>query len=445
MTFPDFSRILRTLQTLRAVRTPVLVLAGLWLSALSAHASEGDSLGELPVVQTLRFNGFATLGVTHSRSEEPWSFSRDLTTVYNPDPTRGLIDSRIGGQLNWRLAPSTELVGQAVLKKSGEPTLDDRIEWAFLSHDLSPAVNVRLGRINPDIFLLADHRSVGVAYPWVRPAVAFYGWMPLQSIDGGDASVRWQGAGLDWRVRAAVGQGQAKLSMWKGPTLTVKTRSTGALTLTSETDQLTLKASLAQAHFSLDGTGAPEFVALDQALVALQSLPIPTVAAQAAALRAGIDYRDCLVRYAALGVLYDAAPWLLHAEIGRTSGTPVAFQGTQAYGSVGYRHGHVTWYGLASVRRPKVDPMPLPTAWATQLTPLLGPQLAADATAAGVGAAVSYNSGRFDIRSNGLGLRWDVTPSAALKLQWERYSVPSETRDARLHPSVWSAVLDVMF
>ena len=83
-------------------------------------------------------------------------------------------------------------VGLAGVLLISEQRLDNtyrpRVEWANLKYQVTPELALRVGRIALPMFLTADYRKVGYAYPWVRPPVEGYGSLPISSSDGVDAT-----------------------------------------------------------------------------------------------------------------------------------------------------------------------------------------------------------------------------------------------------------------
>jgi hypothetical protein len=296
---------------------------------------------------------------------------------------------------------------------------------------------LRAGRISPDLFLLADHRNVGFAYPWIRPSPEFYGWLPVHSITGADVSRNWGDSGVLWQARAFAGRSRDRLpnSLATGDALaplaalgpppasdstTVRADFAG-LTLTRESEGLTLKGSLVQLRGRLEGTADASglFTALD----ALAASPIPAVAEEAALLRAQSASAGFNRFYAALGVAYDSGPWLVSAEFNQvmlTSGKKASVHG---FLGAGYRIDAFTLFASAARARSQDAAALVPTQWAAALTPVIGPVAAQQAQALGTFSAELLNLGRIDQRTLSTGVRWDLHPQVALELQLDHVRV----------------------
>jgi hypothetical protein len=392
-----------------------------WTWLLPAHAESGD----------WRLSGYATLGHTELRSDTGRTFARDLT---QSQPRGWEVDSRVGLQLDGALSSSLGVTAQAVLRphRAGVPTAQS-LEWAFLHWSPQPEWRLRLGRTSPDLFLYADVRSVGIAYPWVRLSQEFYAWMPLQSVDGIDLTRSWTQGDASWRLKLGFGHGQARVfAQDSGTPGDAHIDAVRLLTLTRETPTQRLKFSYMRT--TVDLGRAPVLVTLDRSLRQLigQTQPLlPTLAAEAERLRLGLSLRS-RSQYLALGGQQDFGDWQLTGEWSRTWGDARQANGQRHYLSLARRFDTLTPFAVIGRSRMLDPKLPAPLGWQAQLAPLVGPALAAQATALGVGATRAGNLGRGDQRSVGVGLRWDFMPTLALKGQWDRVSVSGDGR------SLWS-------
>lgn len=146
---------------------------------------------------TLR--GFGTLGLTHNSSDEA-GYIRDISQPDGPAGTWSAhVDTRLGLQLDWRINDQLTAVVQGRSRYNYEGRYQPELSWAFLRYAPDPAVQLRLGRIGLDTYMLSDSRDVGYSYLWARPPVDYYGYRYLSHIDGGDITlIRPVGQGLLW-------------------------------------------------------------------------------------------------------------------------------------------------------------------------------------------------------------------------------------------------------
>lgn len=371
-----------------------------------------------------RLSGFATLGWMHARSDEPWTFARDLTQRGAKGNDSLLTDSRLGLQLHGSLSSDVEAVTQVVLKERPlHAPADEYVEWAFLG--LRPAQNttVRLGRTSPDMFLLADVRNVGIAYPWVRPSVEYYGWMPFSSMDGADATLRWTQDNANWSVKLAAGRIRSTVGVVdRDLAVPVTGRDTVAATLSREGDGLLVKATYLRTR--MEGQPPGSVQQLVAAINALSQQNIPQVSSDAAAILKAMGFGGS-TSYLALGLQYDQGPWTLLVEGSRAKLTTGVSGGDRGYASLSYRWNRLTGFMMAARSRPDKPPLALQADWYAVLAPLLGPALAQQTAMLGAASAAAANQPRFDQSTLSLGLRWDLFNSSALKLQLD---------EVHLHP-----------
>lgn len=429
-----------------------LLLTGLLLQAAptrgeTSQAGETSSTSGGSSFRNWHWSGYATLAYADLASDQARSFARDLT---QDRPNGAELDSRLGLQLNVALSHQLSLTGQVVARhRAADAPIAQALEWAFLAYQPRPEWLLRLGRTSPDVFLFADVRNLGVAYTGVRPNQEFYAWMPLQSLDGIDASRLWVGEDATWKLKAAFGQARATLVAQRGGTSAPgRLQGTGTLTLSRETPSLTLKASYLRG--TLDLSRAAPLIALDTALAQLASLPIPFLASQATALRdaAPLTSRS---RYFSLGAQYDDGQWLLAAELSHARGRARQATTQRGYLSLGRRVNDWTLFVQAGASVLPNPPLQVPD-WQTGLTPLVGPLLAAQAQGLAAAATATGNQARASQRSQGFGLRWDVLPQTALKFQWDRVRVDADgsalwetDSTAALRARIASLAVDVTF
>lgn len=399
----------------------------------------------------LRLNGFGTLGFTQDSSDFGGSFRRDIAQSLKQQGLRGNLDSRLGIQANYAVNDQLELVAQVVARQlSSQHHLEGALDWAFAAYELTPQTQVRVGRTGMDLFLQSDYRNVGFAYLAARPPVDFYGMLPLAGLDGIDLTQRWTAEGVDWRLKGFAGKSSYSVETGGVSAQKGDLDWAGGLVLSRESHGLLLRGTLSKAKLAFRSIDISN---LRQGLGAIASLPIPTVAAQAAAFNDQIVFDNIRVTYGSLGVAYDRDNWIFTSEVvGTQSNAPLtAFKA--GYVMIGRRLGNVTFHtsisGNRSNTKPAVDPQ-----WGQALgplQPLIGSAAIAQAQTVGIAAAALVNSGRVEQRTVSIGLRWDIDPRVALKLQWDHVLVsPSSGAIWQGSPSGGSAkvgtvLLDFLF
>jgi len=398
-----------------------------WAGCLVAAAATAQT------ASPWRVSGYYTLGHAHVDSDTARGFARDQT---QSQPSAWAVDSRLGLQLDGRLSPTLGVTAQAVLRQRVPDTpVAQSLEWAFVHWSPTPDWQLRLGRTSPDLFLFADVRSVGVAYPWVRPSQEVYAWMPLQSVDGIDLARTWVGDDATWRLKLSYGHSASRVAAQdSGTPGDAHLHAVRTLSLTRETPSTRLKFSYLRARIDL--SRAPVLLELGRALgqvTAQTQALLPALAAEARTLRDGLAV-NVPTQYLALGGQHDEGDWQFTGEWSRIWGQSRQTNAQRHMLSLGRRLDAVTVFATLGRSRLTEPPLAAPFGWQAQLGPLLGPVAAGQITALGVGSAQAGNLGRAGQRSVGIGARWDLRANLALKAQWDHVRVEQDGRSLwKLH------------
>ncbi len=413
---------------------------GLLVVVLSALCN--ISKAQEPVLEQWSLSGFGTLGYVSTDDSEA-GFVRDLRQTYHAQPERNFgPDSRLGVQVSYRFNPQLELVGQLVASDQVEFNLDHSVDWAFLSYHPVPDVDLRLGRLGVDIFMLSDYRSVGYAYTWVRPISEFYGWIPLYSFDGADASFSHDNAYGHWRLKLLGGESQMTTPVREGGgTYNVEFSPFWGVTLSHEIGAWRTK--LSQAHMRYGGDDLSTQLVSQLTMVAGNPFTPASIAQEANALADTLEVHGIDVDYTALGIGYDDTRWISQAEYSYLSCESSAIpQGWRGYISVGRRFGSVTPFVVQAWARPSEGPSEAQNDWN-----VIGAQ------ALQYGATYAANFARIDQQTRSFGVRWDFANTAAIKVQWDHTRVEAGGWGLWFRPNapesdsvnVFSAAVDWMF
>lgn len=381
---------------------PRLLTRSAWASVILLIAGNTLALAD----EGLRLSGFGTLGYAHDNRMDI-APTRDISQL----PNNGFqtnagwrMDTRLGVQLEYAVAPALDLVGQVVLRDHFKADAASSLELAYAAFRPNSQTDIRAGRIGYDAFLMSDHRNVGYAYQWVRPPSEFYGWIPIFSLDGIDAAYGIEQGDARWRFKAQAGT--SRISIPIGDGYDFKANRLLSLSATRQTDVWRIKA--AYSHFTI-GSEVPAFAPLHQGLDLVAAAGVPAVSAEAAELRRQISFRDAGISYATLGAAYDDGVWLGQAEIGHSAATAdVVPNAKMAYFGVGRRIGAWTPHLLLSTSRPNNEVRPATASWGALDATLRDPAL------------YVLNTTRIEQTTLSLGARWDFHRRSALKLQWDR-------------------------
>ena len=379
-------------------RSKIGILAGL-LSAALAFGSAVTFAAE-----GFRFSGFGTLGYS-SDSSDNFAPMRDISQLVDPNSnSRWRTDTRVGLQLEYGINSIASLVGQVVARDQFRDSPGSMVDLAYLALNPTPALDLRLGRVSYDTFMLADIRNVGYAYPWVRPPVDFYGWIPIFSVNGADATYNHRSDGALWRLKAQTGQARFWIPINSGADggYDFHAERLAGLSLTRQDAQWTVKGAYSQ--FTI-GTEIPGLAPLHQGLAQV----IPTggsVGAEAADLLRNDSFKGAKVTYSTLGVAYDNGTWAIQSEIGRSTSTAAMVpHGSMGYLSVARRIGDWTPFVMGSTYRPGNAKREPQNNWGPYNTVLRDP------------AVRLADSTKIDNYTLSIGTRWDFQPRMALKLQ----------------------------
>jgi hypothetical protein len=420
----------RTIQGAFTVPSPVRLCAGA-LAAMLAMTGGGARADDGP---GWTFGGFGTIGVAHNSDRQADYTSTVLkangvgySRTWSPH-----LDSRLGAQLGLIANKQWSGVVQLISEQGLEGNYRPIVEWAYIKYQATPDLSLRFGRIAVPIFLAADYRKVGYAYTWARTPVELYGGVPLTNSDGVDLSYRWNMGGIKHVDQVFYGRHDMKVV----DTSRLHVRKLAGLSHSAEYGALSGRVSLLTAELTLD-IARPLFDGFRQ------------FGPQGGAIAGQFDVDHKRVDFLSLGLNYDPGHWFAMAEIGRRNTRSYLGRNTGLYASAGYRFDTVTPYlSYAEVRANTPTTHPgLPLAG-------LPPPLAA------AGAALNAELGSILTsipvqQTFSAGMRWDLMPSVAFKLQADRVRPKHNSRGSMImvQPgfqsgraiTVTSATLDFVF
>ena len=359
-----------------------------------AADAKADDLGK----PMFSLSGFGTAGVTYS-DERQADFTSNFLKAKGAGFSRRWsadVDSRIGVQLTANFTPELSGVVQVISELRYDNTYLPIVEWANLKYQFTPDLSVRIGRIALPTFLAADYRKLGYALPWARTPGEVYSLVPITNSDGVDFSYRTRIG--DWKnnFRAAFGKTDIKYNVGEA-----KARAIRGVSDTIEYGDASVRLSYVQADVTVNFAQAL-FDGFRQFGVQGNTL---------ADRYNGSNKRFTVI---GLGATYDPGDWFVTAELGKSRAHSFLGDKTAWYASGGYRIGKLTPYlAFAQVRAdsnasdPGLNVAGMP------------PQLAGLAT--GLNAGLNGLIGLIGVqKSIAVGTRWDFKKDAAVKLQYDR-------------------------
>ena len=416
----------------QSVRPSAFFLSGF---ALAASLAAGDvQAANEQDGPSWTFGGFSSVGAVHSDYDQA-DFSSSIlkgsgagaTKTWSPN-----LESRIGAQLGVKFNKQWSGVVQVISEQRYDRSYRPLIEWGNLKYQATPDLSVRVGRIALPIFLAADYRKVGYAYPWVRTPVEVYGAVPITNSDGADASYRWQLGRFKHITQAFYG----KTNIYLTETTSLKARNIVGLTHTVEHGALTVRGSVLTAVLNTNIL-RPLFDGFRQ------------FGPQGVAIANKYDVIDKRIDIMAIGVNYDPGTWFLMAEAGASNGHSFLAKSRATFVSGGYRAGEFTpyvTYSRTDAQSPTTDTglstAGLPPAYAYAASQLNG----------GLDIVLKTMASQTTVTA---GARWDFRPNVAFKLQYDRVLPRNGSRGTlvNLEPGfrsgravhLTSAVLDFVF
>lgn len=387
----------------RRLKAGLAAMFVLLLGASSVHA-ESDH-------QSFSLSGFGTLGAARTTTRDV-EFVRDLSQPEGASKRwDARVDSVLGVQANWRLAPEIEAVVQATSRYRFDRTFRPEIAWAYLKYDPMPNLSLRAGRLGTEFFMLADSRWVGYSFLTVRPVGDYFWYLPFYSIHGGDAALTLPLGESILRGKVFYGHSNGKIPLADEQWNIEGSPMLGGY-LEFQHEAWHARASYANIKFERD---------LPIAQVLRQEFGINLSASSANLLAT----RDTRSHYYSLGLVYDRGPWQAQLMLNHIDQGSLALESSDGgYLLLGYRVGKLTpYFGYSWIKsRQKNNP--------------------------GSDPVVSYvmQDSHSEQHTTFIGARWDVAPNVALKAQWDGIRGTSSSifpyRDERRQG--WDGKMDVL-
>jgi len=369
----------------------VLALLSPASPALADEAGDGSGMA-------LALDGFGTFGFVHS-SERRADFAGGQLQPDGAGATREWsadVDSRLGLQLGAVFSPRLSGVVQVISEQRHDGGYTPHVEWANLQWQLSPDVELRLGRTVLASFMVSDHRKLGFANPWVRPPVELYRLVPITSSDGIDAIIRAQVGRFNHTVQASLGSTESALAQG-GEIIADRVF---VISDTIGWGAATLRLSYLQGDITL----TPFNTLFDR---------FRQFGAEGIAIAERYDVDGTSAHFFGVGATYDPGDWFVTGEWALRHSHSALGRRAAWYVSGGYRWGRLTPFLTWA------DTRALSERTAPGLTVQdYPPQLAATARMlnATLNQALTLNPVQ---QTASLGLRWDLRDNVALKLQYD--------------------------
>ena len=409
----------------------IAAVLALPLALSSAFAQEAEG-------PTVKIRGFGTGALTFTDTKDA-EFARPNQAAGAKKSPRTGVDSNLGLQADIGINNWLSFTGQGLVRHDADDQYGAELAWAFAKAKINDQFSVRVGRIGLPAFMISDYRNVGYANTFLRPPQELYSQMPLNNIDGAD--ITWQQQYGDTTVTATGAYGRSDFKTSGGPT--AESRDQYALNLTAEHGPFIVRVGRSGTKLS------SESAQLDAAVITFNNTAAAFNVPQVADMGNLLNTKDRKYTFTSAGLSMDWNNVVVLTEYAKRK-MPDSFLGSSKsfYVMGGYRFGKVLpYYTRAKVMSkgvtntiPGTCPAGSPFVCAPTLAALSG--LMNTLTTAIDGTSQTTDS---------IGVRWDFTTSAALKVQIDRIKPQGNGQFVNVQPgfkgpvTVGAVALDFVF
>lgn len=399
---------------------------------------------EAPSGPTVRISGYGTAAMTATDTDEA-QFARPNQATGAGKSARTGVDSNLGLQADVAINAWLSATGQGLVRRNATEQYGAELTWAFAKAKLSDELSVRVGRLGLPVFMISDYRNVGYANTMLRPPNEVYSQVPMQSIDGIDATYQHAFGATNLTAQLAVGSTTAKLAVGGGVVVKLDAKSVTALNIVAENGPLTLRFGRADTKISIDDSAA------QNALIGgLRATGAGYHFPQLGTLADELVAHDKKASFTSVGAALDWKNIVLQSEYAKRKTDTYINDTTSWYLMAGYRVGKfLPYFSHADLSVDHVVANTVPASCPVGYPPACTPTLRA--LSAGVNRI--SNTGTQGAQStNTVGVRWDFARSAALKVQIDRVT-PHNGQGLFLAPAatftgpvnVYAAAIDFVF
>lgn len=412
------------------MKTRFIVAAlALPLAIGSAFAQDGSAV---------RISGFGTGALTFADTDQAEFARSNQASGVKKDPRTG-VDSNLGLQADYTVNSWLSVTGQGLVRKDAEDSYGAELSWGFVKAKLSDNLSVRVGRMAMPAFMISEYRNVGYANTFLRPPQELYSQMPIDNIDGAD--ITWQQQYGDTTFTALAAYGRSDFKRSAGPK--AESRDQYALNLTAEHGPFIVRVGRSGTKLST------ESAELDAIAAGFRNTAAAFNVSQVADMGELLGTKDRKYTFTSAGLSMDWNNIVVLTEYAKRK-MPNSFLGSSKswYVMGGYRFGKfLPYYTRAKVISSGVTNT-IPANCAAGAPAVCAPTLASlsglmnTLTAAIDGTSQSTDS---------IGVRWDFTTSAALKVQVDRIKPQTNGLFVNVQPgfkgpvTVGAVALDFVF
>lgn len=357
-----------------------------------------------PAFADIQINGFANLigGMTLDSDETVYGYDDD----FNFDPA-SVFGLQVRGEVSDKLSATAQVVGR------GRDDYDAEFEWAYMTYALNNTTSISAGRIRMPLFKYSASLDVGYAYHWLTPPDAVYG-IDFNNIDG--VRVDYTNFSGDWEygVQFTAGRTETDTTI-SGAPAALEIQNVAALSFEATRDWFSARSLIARGKVSASNADFDGFVgSLSQ---------FGAVVAPALNTAEGFSVNDDTGTFFELAASIDKYDWFVGAEFTQTEVDNSIIADNKAwYVTAGLRLGKFTPHITYEVE--EADNASQLGLVASMPSTIATGDAATDAAWSALyqGAAGIAATQDLDVSAVTAGLRYDVEPGFALKVDVTWYS-----------------------
>lgn len=375
---------------------------------------------------TVKISGFGTGALTFTDTNKAEFGRPNQATGAKKSPRTG-VDSNLGLQASTDINPWLSATVQGLVRKDGQEGFGAELAWAFVKAKVSDEVSVRVGRVGLPVFMISDYRNVGYANTMLRPPSDMYSQVPFDSIDGVDGTYQTSFGDTTLTGQLAFGKTERVLSTGPASVVHLEAKKMLALNLVAEHGPLTVRLGRASAKATI-----ADSVSFNTLASGLRAAGAGYGFAQLPALANDLAVNDKKVSFTSAGAILDLNNFLVQTEIGKRKTDSYINDTTSWYVMGGYRFGKFLPYiSHSSLKADNIVANTVPAACPAGFPAACTPTLRV--LSAGV-TRLTTTGTQGQQSTDTIGVRWDLHPSAALKVQIDRIK-PKHGQGLLLQPA----------
>jgi len=206
------------------------------------------ALGVLPAqASDLKFSGFLSIGGGMVDDEKSLPYAGYSEEDFNFN--NNILGLQVTGPVAEKLTATAQFIA-----RSGDD-YNVASEWAYVSYQATSSTKIRAGRLRTPFYMYSDFLDVGYAYSWISPPREVY-YLPFNNVDGIDFYTTGSWGGFDTSLQGYFGSFTDELD-FSGQVLSTKTRNQIGVAGTIGKDWWTLRAAYHEAELTIDFSQVP--------------------------------------------------------------------------------------------------------------------------------------------------------------------------------------------